>query len=276
MPTALPLTDKTDRKMKKAILLIVAYLLVQLLCGVLIGAGVNLYAKLFAPTGAAPLGMASVPIMLCSLAAMLLVLWKLGYLKNDGRAYDTGSPGQLAWGIMGGMGAIVVSTYIVELLPPLPDLMESSFDELQGSWVGIGCICLLGPFLEEVLFRRAVTGELLRHYRPWVAIGLSGVLFGLFHINPAQITGAVLMGVFLAWLYYRTDSLVACTATHIVNNSLSVWLSTAHPEVETMRDLIGNPALYWALPVAGLAVMGGAVWQLGRKGAAPLEVKTNN
>ena len=123
MPTALPLTDKTDRKMKKAILLIVAYLLVQLLCGVLIGAGVNLYAKLFAPTGAAPLGMASVPIMLCSLAAMLLVLWKLGYLKNDGRAYATGSPGQLAWGIMGGMGAIVVSTYIVELLPPLPDLM---------------------------------------------------------------------------------------------------------------------------------------------------------
>lgn len=81
--------------------------------------------------------------------------------------------------------------------------------------------CLLAPLLEEILFRGILLRGLLRNYSPAVAIGQSALLFGIFHLNPAQSLFALLFGVMLGWLYYRTQSLAICIALHALNNLLS-------------------------------------------------------
>ena len=63
-------------------------------------------------------------------------------------------------------------------------------------------------------------------------------------VNPAQILPAFLIGILLAWTYYKTGSLIPCILMHVLNNSLSVYLSIKYPEAENMDDLInGTPYL---------------------------------
>ena len=81
-----------------------------------------------------------------------------------------------------------------------------------------------------------------------LAILFSGLIFGIFHLNPVQIIGACLIGFLLAWLYYKTRSLMACILIHIMNNGLSVYLSLKHPEMEDVTHLLSNPyVLVWAV-----------------------------
>ena len=88
---------------------------------------------------------------------------------------------------------------LIGLLDWIPNIMEQSFDILQSGWGGILAIAIIGPVLEEILFRGAITRALLQQYNPTKAILISALLFGVFHINPAQILPAFLIGILLAW-----------------------------------------------------------------------------
>ena len=44
------------------------------------------------------------------------------------------------------------------------DWLSDTFDLLQSGWLGIICVAILGPILEELLFRGAITKVLLKKY----------------------------------------------------------------------------------------------------------------
>ena len=101
-----------------------------------------------------------------------------------------------------------------------------------------------------MLFRGAVTTELLKNYSPEKAILFSALIFGIFHINPAQVLNAFLLGLLLAWLFYKTRSLIPGILIHILNNSLSVYFTQTFPEANTLSDIIGNQTYYISLILA--------------------------
>lgn len=192
------------------------------------------------------LAVAEIQPMLMSMAMLFgflfmgLYLWRKGYLKNDGRLYSPVSVSYLVISLIAGWGIIFLVDFVVSGLHFLPDWLDSTFEALQSDVLGLLCITLLGPILEEFLFRGAITKVLLRKYDPWTAILLSGLIFGIFHINPAQVVGACLSGFLLAWLYYRTGSLIPGILIHILNNTLSVYLSVTYPDADTVRELLGE------------------------------------
>ena len=149
------------------------------------------------------------------------------------------------------------------LLDWIPNIMEQSFDILQSGWGGILAISIIGPVLEELLFRGAITKALLQQYSPAKAILIAAFLFGVFHINPAQILPAFLIGILFAWTYYKTTSLIPCILMHILNNSLSVFLSTKYPEAENMSDLMDTSSYLIAIFVAVL-ILAGVIWAMRR------------
>lgn len=151
-----------------------------------------------------------------------------------------------------GISVIFMIDFLMSYLTFLPDWLDDTFDVLQSGWLGIVCVGILGPVLEELLFRGAITKVLLEEYSPKKAILISGLVFGIFHINPVQVVGATLIGFLLAWIYYRTRSLVPCILIHILNNSLSVYLSRSFPDVEYTSELIGTPAYPICLVLAVL------------------------
>lgn len=177
------------------------------------------------------------PAMVLGFIFMALYLWQKGYIRMDKETWSPVSGVYLLMSAIICLATIIIIEYVQALLPWLPDIMKQTFDLLQSGWVGILSIAILGPVLEELLFRGAITRVLLKKYNPTKAIILSALVFGIFHLNPAQIVTATLIGLLLGWIYYKTASLIPCILIHILNNSLSVYMGLKYPEIEKSWEL---------------------------------------
>lgn len=237
--------------MKTAIKLALIYLAVQIVSAFLVTPFLMIYANLEFGDSGAVAEIALTPIMLVGFVLMLIYLWVKGYLTGDKQLYSPISVSYLLWSAALGISLIFLMGVIMSYLSFLPDWMANTFDILTTGWVGILCITVLGPVLEELLFRGAVTKVLLKKYNPTVAIILSGLIFGIFHMNPAQVVAATLIGFALAWIYYKTHSLIPCILIHIMNNSLSVYLDLKYPDVEVTSDMMmARPEFFVCLVLA--------------------------
>ena len=259
--------------MKTAIKLVLIYFVMQILAALLVMPFAMLYSYAVSGTIDAASVIALAPSMLLGFVGMGGYLWKKGYLKDDGRIWSPVSVAYLGWSIIIGLSTIFLIDFVMSRLSFLPDWMGATFDVLQSGWLGIICISVLGPVLEEMLFRGAITKVLLQRYSPVKAIILSALVFGIFHINPAQVAGAILSGGLFAWLYYKTGSLVPGILIHILNNSLSVFLSLHYPDVKYTSDLLGEPAYWCCLAVA--AVLFGYYFIVGVKAGVEAGIDGN-
>jgi membrane protease YdiL (CAAX protease family) len=80
-------------------------------------------------------------------------------------------------------------------------------------------VCLVGPILEEILFR----GLVLQSLRPWgdkLAIIVSGVLFGLMHMNLLQGIPVAVLGIFFAYVTVKSGSIIPTVILHILYNTI--------------------------------------------------------
>jgi len=227
--------------MKRSILLVLVYFLIQAMAGVVV--------MLFSSFNDA-----ITYTLLVADAIMAGLLIYLGYL-SDWKLWHPINFKMLFWTILAGLSAIFCCDAISSLADFLPDLMEDTFATIEDSWLGILAIAVVGPILEEMLFRGAITKELLKHYNPTLAILLSALIFGIFHINPAQILTAFLLGLLLAWLYYKTRSLVPGILVHILNNSLSVYFTHTYPDAHNFAEILGYLPYFFCLTFAILLLI---------------------
>ena len=104
----------------------------------------------------------------------------------------------------------------------LPDLMQDTFHGMSRNVFGIISIAIMAPLVEELLFRGAIQGYMLRKgMKPLHAILIASAIFGIVHMNPIQIPFAFAIGMIFGWLYYRTDSVVPGIVGHFINNSIA-------------------------------------------------------
>ncbi|MBR3456074.1 MAG: CPBP family intramembrane metalloprotease [Bacteroidaceae bacterium] len=157
----------------------------------------------------------------------------------------------------------------------LPNLMEQQFTDMSKNIIGILAIAIIGPLAEEVVFRGAVCRSLLRKGVPTgLTVLISAMLFGLIHFNPAQIPFAFVMGIVLGYIYCRTGSLVPTIITHILNNSISVFVMAKYGEEAnnmTFADMLGSQTAAWILMAVCIAVSIGLLYVLHKK-AEPANV----
>ena len=116
-------------------------------------------------------------------------------------------------------------------------------------------LAIAAPILEELLFRGIILEGFLRNYSPQKAIIWSAVLFGAFHLNPWQAIGAIIFGLFVGWLYWKTNSLIPGIILHFVNNFLVFCLIFGvDTSAETFYQLISNWFIYTIIFVLSIAI----------------------
>ena len=129
---------------------------------------------------------------------------------------------------------------------PLEDLLENEFDGLTHTFLGAFTISVLAPLLEEVMFRGAIQGYMMRRMRsPWAAIIAAALVFGIFHMNPVQVVYATLLGVVFGWIYYRTGSLMSVIVGHVLNNTIAtimMLLLGSTGEKELLNEYVSSEA----------------------------------
>lgn len=119
---------------------------------------------------------------------------------------------------------------------------------------GILNACIFAPIGEEIGFRGLVLDGLLKtRCRPWLAILISALLFALLHGLGANFVTALLFGILVGWLYWRTGSIIPGIIIHVTNNSL------------TAIDLSGQPdVIFWLILVVGFLLLAYCLWWFGR------------
>lgn len=244
--------------MKTAIKLVFIYLGIQIVGAILLAIP---YAIYLAVTGG-DISQAQTDVLAPSffLSILLMVgfLWKFGYISREKVTWSIVSPSYLTLTLVATLSGIWVLDVLLSRLH-LPDLLKESFDILQSGWMGILAIAVAGPILEELLFRGAITKILLQKYTPTKAILFSALIFGVFHVNPVQVVGGCIIGLLLAWIYYKTASLIPCILIHIINNSLSVYFSLRYPDAENLAQVMGgSEQSYWLLTVLMVVLFVGA------------------
>ncbi|MDE5561295.1 MAG: CPBP family intramembrane metalloprotease [Bacteroidaceae bacterium] len=123
-------------------------------------------------------------------------------------------------------------------LAEVPDMMMNVMMELCRDPWGVAAIAVAAPVAEELMFRHGIMGHMLRNgCSVRVSLLVSSLLFGLIHINPAQVFFAVPMGVLLGMLYWRSGSVLWPVALHVLNNSV------ACVQVWVVGDGVGDMAL---------------------------------
>lgn len=112
------------------------------------------------------------------------------------------------------------SNYLNELLGvSMSPQLQQAFEMLMQHPLGIISTVIMAPVVEELLFRGAIEGHLLRIWKkPAYAIIVSSLLFGLVHGNLVQAPFAFLLGLALGWIYYHTGSLLPSILMHFINN----------------------------------------------------------
>lgn len=198
-------------------------------------------------------------IVFSALLSVHLIIGR--YVKLDKRHVAFCSQ-PVMWGLalllIVGMG--LWNNYLSEIAN-LPNTMESYLEVLMRHPLGIFATVVMAPLMEELLFRGAIQGHLMRIWKnPVWAILLSSLLFGLVHVNPAQVPFAFVMGVGLGWMYYKTGSLIPCFFMHLVNNGSSVliyWLSD-NPE-QGMVETVGI-GMATAIALVGCVLTAVSVW----------------
>ena len=118
--------------------------------------------------------------------------------------------------------------------------------------------CLLGPILEELLYR-GVLLQSMRKYNERFAIFLSAAIFGLMHENYQQFILGFLLGIPLAVVAVKYNSLIPSIITHIIVNTAAsvtnVVMQYFSPELYESA-LSGSEIDMSALSGADWAVLG--------------------
>lgn len=97
--------------------------------------------------------------------------------------------------------------------------MEFAGESYFAIWFFVG---LIGPVVEEFVFRGAILSGLRTTGRIFSAIVLSALLFGLVHMNVNQLSYTFFAGIYWGLLAEATGSIIPSVICHVIMNSFSV------------------------------------------------------
>ncbi|MBO5072845.1 MAG: CPBP family intramembrane metalloprotease [Eubacterium sp.] len=117
-------------------------------------------------------------------------------------------------------------------------------------------VCLLGPLAEEVLFRGMIYAKLRRGFSMWPAAIISGLLFGAYHMNWVQGIYATIIGVVLAYIYEKTQTIWGSCLLHVAFNSSSYLLDILTGWLEQIDSVIlGIVMILFELACCGIVIL---------------------
>ncbi|WP_171186497.1 ABC transporter permease subunit/CPBP intramembrane protease [Alienimonas chondri] len=113
--------------------------------------------------------------------------------------------------------------------PELPEGMAAFKQSMASVPIPLALLAAaIAPALcEEIAFRGFLLSGFSRAGRPWLAIGLSSVAFGVVHLVPQQVFAATLAGLILGTLAWKGRSLWPCVLFHVIFNGQQALLGRA-------------------------------------------------
>ncbi len=102
---------------------------------------------------------------------------------------------------------------------------------------------VIAPVFEELIFRKLLLDK-LRRFGDIPAILLSGLAFGLFHLNLSQFFYAAVLGFIFAYVTLRTNTVMYAILLHMMIN----FIASVMTPLVTEGNIIGYMAIFlWVI-----------------------------
>ncbi|MEX2573613.1 MAG: CPBP family intramembrane glutamic endopeptidase, partial [Balneolaceae bacterium] len=153
------------------------------------------------------------------------VIWYLGYLNSQ----------------------LPVPDYFSELQQSQYEMIESFLRSDGALLMAMVNIAFVPAICEEVMFRGYVLSAFEKNWGIWPAIIVSGLMFGLFHLQLTNLLPLASLGFLLALVTWISGSLVPAIVAHFVNNGSAVLLSTYFPDMAVTELTAETAPPVWTL-----------------------------
>ncbi|WP_419882751.1 lysostaphin resistance A-like protein [Peribacillus sp. B-H-3] len=182
-------------------------------------------------------------IVISFLAALVLVLFFMRHDMRESRnsRNQASIPVSIAWAVAGIFLALFsqsIASYLEQLFGISPG-SKNTQDILtlikQVPWV-IFVSSVIGPILEEIIFRKIIFGSLHKRYNFFLSALISSFIFGLAHMEFVHILLYTAMGFSFAFLYNKTKRIWVSMFAHVAMNTLVVILQLFSKDIEKMAQ----------------------------------------
>ncbi len=137
-------------------------------------------------------------------------------------------------------GYMILQDYLLNHIPFMQDSMKyvkDIFDMLEKAslkivsahspfefGVIVFVICVTPAICEEILFRGFVLKNLQKVSKPGIAVFMSGFLFAVYHFQPFNLIPLIILGTFLGFIVYYSNSIFTGMLCHFLNNFTATFL----------------------------------------------------
>ncbi|HEX6981130.1 MAG TPA: CPBP family intramembrane glutamic endopeptidase [Balneolaceae bacterium] len=145
-------------------------------------------------------------------------------------------------------------------LIPMPDFfsnMQSTQMEMIESYltgdhlilITLFHVALVPAICEETLYRGYVLRAFQKSWSIWPAIIVSGLIFGLYHLQLNNLIPLASLGILFAFVTWVSESIYPAIVAHFINNGGSVLVGKYYPEsafAEITPEMM--PSLWAVIP----------------------------
>jgi membrane protease YdiL (CAAX protease family) len=164
-------------------------------------------------------------------AALIIILYILRKEFRNARLERKGSSigGSIVWAIAGVFIALFAQTAAANIehlfgVPVGSNNTQAILKIIEEFPLAVLVSSIIGPILEEIVFRKILFGALYGRFNFFVAALISSVIFALAHQEPQHILLYASMGFTFAYLYVKTKHIVVPIFAHTAMNTFVVLI----------------------------------------------------
>ncbi len=122
----------------------------------------------------------------------------------------------------------------------IPDVFKKAGSQLfsansGGQFIVMVFVVAVTPAICEEIFFRGYFQRTLERTLGMKSFILTGILFGLYHMQPLSLFTLSVLGILFSFFYYRSKSLLPSSAAHFTNNFIVVFLLYVQNESSSIR-----------------------------------------
>lgn len=186
---------------------------------------------------------------------LIIVLYLLRKeFKNEGEIRNVAPiPNSIYWAIFGIFLALFAQTVAANIELALgietgSENTEQIINLIETFPIVILISSVIGPILEEIVFRKIIFGSLHKRLGFFLSALISSVIFALAHFEPEHVILYSAMGFTFAFLYVKTKRILVPIFAHVAMNTLVVLVQSVFredlermiKEAEQIQSFIGG------------------------------------
>ncbi|AMX84743.1 abortive infection protein [Geobacillus subterraneus] len=186
------------------------------------------------------------------LAAFVIILWLLRGDRDEREMRQLPLASSWMWAIFGVVLALAAQSIAANIewrllgIEPGSENTRQIINIIRLTPLLVIVTSVIGPILEELIFRKIIFGSLYKKYNFWPAALVSSLLFAVVHMELEHLLLYTAMGLTFAFLYAKTGRIFVPIFAHVAMNTFVVTVQLLlADELENMMRQAELPLAVW-------------------------------